>query len=235
MRVAQSIKAKLRSLSDKKQAAILQRFFKTGPGEYGEGDKFLGIKVPIIRKTVKPFLENITLNDIDELLHSDIHEERFAALAALVDRYQQAKTAGERKRIFDYYIEHIPYINNWDLVDVSAPHIVGHYLFDKEKDILFTLAKDSLLWRRRVAVLATFYFIRQNQFQYTIKLAKQLLNDKQDLIHKAVGWMLREIGKRDKKIAVNFLDKYHAKMPRIMLSYAIERFEPELKQKYRKK
>lgn len=235
MEISKSIKAQLRALADKKQAVVLQRFFKTGLGEYGEGDKFLGVKVPIIRKTIKPFLKDISLDDINDLLYSDVHEERFAALVALINGYQKSTTETERKRFYDYYIDNISRINNWDLVDISAPHVVGHYLFDKDRHLLYSLASDSLLWRRRVAIVSTFYFIRQNQFHDTLKITKQRLNDKEDLIHKACGWMLREVGKRNENLLIEFLGKYHQKMPRIMLSYALEKFNPEVKNRYRKK
>ncbi len=218
-----------RKQKNPEKALVLQRFFKTGPGDYGEGDKFHGIVVPIIRKFSKKYIE-LSMSDLEKVIQSQWHEERLLALLILVLQYQRTDDIKTQKKIYQFYVKHQKFINNWDLVDLTAPHIVGHFLFDKDKSVLIKWADSKLLWRRRVAVLATFYFIRQNQFNETLKLAKQLLKDKEDLMHKSVGWMLREIGKRDVKVLENFLQKYRSKMPRTMLRYAIEKF-PEKKRK----
>ena len=218
-----------RKQKNPEKSLILQRFFKTGPGEYGNGDKFHGIVVPITRKFSKKYID-LSMPDLEKLIQSKWHEERLLALLILVLQYQRSQDLKTQKKIYQFYIKHQKFINNWDLVDLTAPHIVGHYLFDKDKSVLTNWANSTLLWRRRVAALATFYFIRQNQFNETLKLAKQLINDKEDLIHKSVGWMLREVGKRDVRALENFLNKYSKKMPCTMLRYAIERF-PEKKRK----
>ncbi len=218
-----------RKQKNPEKALVLQRFFKTGPGDYGEGDKFHGIVVPIIRKFSKKYIE-LSMSDLEKVIQSQWHEERLLALLILVLQYQRTDDIKTQKKIYQFYVKHQKFINNWDLVDLTAPHIVGHFLFDKDKSVLIKWADSKLLWRRRVAVIATFYFIRQNQFNETLKLAKQLLKDKEDLMHKSVGWMLREIGKRDVKVLENFLQKYRSKMPRTMLRYAIEKF-PEKKRK----
>ncbi|MBF0532176.1 MAG: DNA alkylation repair protein [Candidatus Omnitrophica bacterium] len=219
-----------RTLADPEKAKILQGFFKTGPGEYGEGDIFLGITVPKIRafaKTQKP----LSLEAIASMLYSVYHEERLLALILLVNRFKKSDETG-RQIIFDLYVRHTPRINNWDLVDLSAPYIVGPFLFNRPRKALYALADSADLWERRVAIVATFAFIRNNDFTDTLKIAAKLLNDKADLIHKAVGWMLREVGKRDQKILEDFLKTRYLKMPRTMLRYAIERFEEKHRQAY---
>lgn len=221
------LKSELESRANSETAVVLRRFFKTGPGEYGEGDLFLGIKVPELRNLSKKY-HNLQLVNVSTLIKSLIHEERFTALLILLERYKQAKETCVRETIYDFYIANMRYINNWDLVDISAPHIVGHYLFDKDKSVLTSWAQDKNLWARRIAIIATFYFIRQNAFQDTLAIAFILLNDKEDLIHKAVGWMLREISKRHLLTAEKFLVEHYKIMPRTMLRYAIERF-PEIK------
>lgn len=222
-------KQELKKLSNPKQAKILQRFFKTGKGEYGEGDIFLGIKVPAQRK-VADYFEQLSLKDIEKLLESKIHEHRLTALFILIKRYEKT-TKQEKKMIFDFYLRNTENINNWDLVDISAPKIIGSYLLEKPKSILYKLAKSKNLWERRIAILSTLAFIRNNKFDATLKISAILLNDNHDLIHKAVGWMLREIGKRNLAVEEKFLQKYYLKMPRVMLRYAIERFD-EKKRKY---
>lgn len=218
----------LKKLGNLEKKAILQRFFKTGKGQYGEGDVFLGITVPAQRQLIKNYL-NLTCYDLEILLNSKIHEERLSALLILLEQYKKAVKQNlpkEQKLIYEYYLNHAQKnnINNWDLVDLSAPHIVGHYLFDKDKQILQQMVLDKNLWLRRIAMLATFYFIKQNEFSETLALAKKLLQDKEDLMHKATGWMLREIGKRDFNTAEKFLLQHYKNMPRTMLRYAIERF-----------
>ncbi len=223
------LKKELKELSDPKQAEILQRFFKTGKGEYGEGDIFLGIKVPVQREVANKFGE-LFLEDIEKLLNSKIHEHRMTALFILIRQYKKGSES-EKNKVFNFYLKNTKNINNWDLVDISAPKVVGDYLLNKPRNILYKLAKSDNLWERRIAIISTFTFIRNNKFRDTLKIAEILLNDKHDLIHKAVGWMLREVGKRDQKTEEEFLQKYYLKMPRVMLRYAIERFE-ERKRKF---
>lgn len=225
MSIISRLHAELQHMADKEKALILSGFFKTGVGEYGEGDQFLGIKVPDLRKVAKRFCA-LNLVDLKKLLYSKIHEERMIALLILLSQYQKAKDdAPFAARIYDFYVSNMRQINNWDLVDLSAPNIVGHYLFTRNKAVLKTWACADNLWVRRVAMLAPFYFIRQGEFKDALVVAKSLLNDKEDLIHKAVGWMLREIGKRDLAVEEAFLQQHYHKMPRTMLRYAIERFE----------
>lgn len=216
------LKKDLKKLSSRQKAKNLQRFFKTSKGQYGEGDKFIGVVVPDIRKVAKQY-SDLSLKQVSELLHSQIHEERLCALLILVIQYQ-AGDSKKQKQIFDLYLKNYKYINNWDLIDLTAPRIVGAYLADKPKDILYKLAHSKNLWQKRVAILSTFQFIYYGQSEETMKIAKILLHDKHDLIHKAVGWMLREVGKRcDEKILLDFLDKNYKTMPRTCLRYAIER------------
>jgi len=221
------LKKELKAKANLKKAKILQRFFKTGPGEYGEGDVFLGIVMPEIRKLVKKY-SDIEIKEIIKLLPSKIHEERLTALLIMVKKFQNAE---DKEEIYNLYLKNTEYINNWDLVDLSAGKIIGDYLLGKSKSILYKLAKSESIWERRISIIATFNFIRNNKFTETLKIAKILLNDEHDLIHKAVGWMLREIGKRDLKTEEKFLKKYYKKMPRVMLRYAIEKF-PEKKRKH---
>lgn len=226
------IKKRLKHLANKEKAEILQRFFKTGPGEYGEGDVFIGVKVPDLRKVAKNF-QDIAIKDVIVFLESAIHEERLLALLILVSKYvKENETA--KKEIYKLYLKKITFINNWDLVDVTAQHIVGDYLMDKNKEPLYSLANSEDLWERRIAVMATFCFIKRERYEDTLKIAKILLNDKEDLIHKAVGWMLREIGKRDMVIEEAFLKKHYKEMPRTMLRYAIEKFPEPRRQQYLK-
>lgn len=221
-----NVKKALEEYANPEKAKLLQRFFKTGKGEYGEGDVFLGIMVPEQRKVAKEY-SNIGLNEVQELLQSKIHEHRLTALFILVIKYNKTKS----KQIVDFYLENLHSINNWDLVDLSAPKILGDYLIDKDRAILFELSCSRNLWEKRIAILATAAFIRNNDFEGTLKISEILLNDSHDLIHKAVGWMLREIGKRDQKVEEEFLRKHYKKMPRTMLRYAIERFDKD-KRKY---
>lgn len=229
MTTLKKFKQELLALANSKKALILQRFFKTGKGDYGEGDKFLGIIVPLQRQLIKSYT-HLKFEDLKILLNSQLHEERLSALFILVHQYKKAATKETKKRIYQFYLAHTHRINNWDLVDLTAPHIVGHYLFDQEHDILYRLAKSKNLWERRIAIVATHYFIRQNHHQPTLAIAELLLKDQEDLIHKATGWMLRELGKRDLKSLETFLQKHHCQMPRTMLRYAIEKF-PEKRRK----
>jgi 3-methyladenine DNA glycosylase AlkD len=225
---APELQTRLRSLGSPRDAAFLARFFKTGPGEYGEGDVFIGVRVPTIRKVAKEF-RALPLPELQCLLHSPIHEERLAALVILV--MQAAKRdADARRQIYNLYLANTRYVNNWDLVDISAPHLVGAYLEDHSRKPLYRLAASSWLWDRRISILATFHFIRQGDFGDTLRIAEKLLSDNEDLIHKAVGWMLREVGKRDRDALERFLQKHRRAMPRTMLRYAVERF-PERKRR----
>lgn len=227
------IKKDLSKLKDPKKAKILARFFKTKKGQYGEGDKFLGIKVPEQRKIAKKH-SGLTLKQLQNLLNSNIHEYRLTAILVLVDQYQKAEK-NQKEKIISFYLKNTKNINNWDLVDLSAPKILGNYLFDKKRDILYKLAKSKSLWERRITILSTFAFIKKNDFKDALKISKTLLNDKHDLIHKAVGWTLREIGKKNQKLEENFLKKHYKIMPRTMLRYAIEKFSPEKRQFYLKR
>jgi len=222
------LKRELNKSIDLKRAESSKRFFKTGKGEYGEGDIFLGIKTINQRKIVKKYI-NLSFNEIKKLLKSKFHEYRQIALFILIGKYKKAGER-ERKKIFNFYLENYQGINNWDLVDISAPNIIGDYLLNKNKDILYKLAKSKNLWKKRIAIISTFTFIKNNKLNDTLKISKILLNDRHDLIHKAVGWMLRELGKRDQKAEEDFLNKYIKKIPRTMLRYAIEKF-PESKRK----
>jgi len=222
----EEIKKDLEIFANFEKANILQRFFKTKKGEYGEGDIFLGIVVPNIRKVAKRH-KDASLKDIRKHLYSKIHEERMCALFLLVEKYAEVDKQ-EKKKIFNFYVKNVKQINNWDLVDLSAPKIVGEYLLDKSKDILYKLAKSSNIWKRRVAIISTFSFIKKEKFTDTLKISEILLHDSHDLIQKAVGWMLREVGKRSLKDEEVFLKNHYKKMPRTMLRYAIEKF-PENK------
>ncbi|MBT3813826.1 DNA alkylation repair protein [Candidatus Woesearchaeota archaeon] len=219
--------------SDPVRAKHSQGFFKTGPGEYGEGDVFLGLTMPQIRVIAKKYFKEITLSFVQELVKSKYHEFRMCALVMLVYKYE--KDTDSRKEIYEFFLKNTAYINNWDLVDVTIPKTVGAYLVDNDRSILYKLVKSSSLWERRISVLATFAFIRLGDFKDSLKISEILLNDKHDLIHKAVGWMLREIGKRDEKILTGFLDQHYAEMPRTMLRYSIERLEEGKRKGYLKK
>jgi 3-methyladenine DNA glycosylase AlkD len=222
------IRAILQQLGDRRRAEVSRRFFKTGPGEYGEGDIFLGISVPELRELAKECPDLVT-EQAEQLLHSAIHEERLLALLLLVRLYAKG-TEAEKKRIYALYLNNTRWINNWDLVDASAPHIIGAYLRHRSKQPLYRLARSPLLWERRISIIATFHFIRHNEFAETLEIARMLLDDREDLIHKATGWMLREVGKRHLPSEEEFLHKYCHRMPRTMLRYAIEKF-PEAKRK----
>ena len=222
---------KLRSLADPAKAKTLSRFFKTGPGEYGEGDKFLGIVVPRIRRMVKEHRHAVH-GDVLKLLRSPYHEERLTALLILVEQYRCGDAAC-RKTIFELYLANIRQIDNWDLVDLTAPHIVGDQLYGGDSSLLTRLARSRNLWERRIAMLATHHFIRRGDSREALRIADLLLQDPEDLIHKAVGWMLREVGKRcSRKEECSFLDRHAAAMPRTMLRYALEHFPEGLRKRY---
>ena len=222
------IKYEMRKLANKKIAEHSQRFFKTGKGQYGEGDIFLGIRVPVLRKIAKKF-RRISLAEVSKLLESKFHEERLLSILMLVNLFKSGDE-DDQELIYELYLDKTKFINNWDIVDISAGNIVGAFLFEKDKAPLYRLVFSENLWERRIAIVATFYFIRNDEFDDTLKIAEILFTDKEDLIHKAVGWMLREVGKRVIEIEEEFLEEHYLKMPRTMLRYAIERF-PETRRK----
>jgi len=222
------IKKEIKEKENKEKARILQGFFKTGKGQYGEGDIFLGLSVGETRTIAKKHF-GIALNELQPLLESKIHEERLCALLILVEKFRKSEEK-EKKQIIDFYLNNTKNINNWDLVDLSADKILGEFLFDKNKDVLFKLAKSNKLWEKRISVLSTYAFIKRKRFKETLEISGLLLKDEHDLIQKAIGWMLREIGKRNLKTEEKFLKKHYKKMPRTMLRYAIEKF-PETKRK----
>lgn len=229
---AQDAQQRLRSLADPAVAAGSARFFKTGPGQYGDGDVFIGIKSPTLKTVAKEF-KALPLAEVECLLHSDIHEDRTLALVILVGQFTKADDA-TRKRIYDIYLANTGHINNWDLVDISAPQIVGDYLEDRSRKPLDRLAKSASIWERRISIVATHWFIRHGDFADTLRIAEKLLTDKEDLIHKAVGWMLREVGKRNVAVLEAFLGEHCRVMPRTMLRYAIERLPDEKRRAYLK-
>jgi len=223
---------RLRELGDSGIAAHSRRFFKTGTGEYGEGDRFLGIRVPVIRKCVKEY-RTISLQDTVELLKSPFHEARLLALLMLVAKYSAAKKNAERGAIYRTYLKHTEFINNWDLVDSSAEHIVGVHLFSRDRRPIYRLVRSSGLWERRIGIMSTFHFVKREDFSDTLAIAELLLGDREDLIHKAVGWMLREVGKRNHESEERFLAKHYKQMPRTMLRYAIEKLPETERLAYR--
>jgi 3-methyladenine DNA glycosylase AlkD len=226
---AAQLRRMLEAAGDPEKAVFHQRFFKTGPGEYGEGDRFRGVKVPVLRKLCREY-QSLATSEVVALLKSDFHEDRLLALIILVRQFERGDDA-DKKRIYDLYLANTKYINNWDMVDCSAPNIVGAYLRDRSRLPIHRMAKSTNLWERRIAALATFHFIRHNEFDDCLRVAKTLLTDEEDLIHKAVGWMLREIGSRDIAVEEEFLRLHYKTMPRTMLRYAIEKFsEPKRKQ-----
>lgn len=230
------IKNELRRLGSAEKAVQCGRFFKTGKGEYGEGDKFIGVTVPDQRAVARKFVKKLTMAEVFELLRSEIHEHRLTALFILVDQYKKAADKA-KKEIYELYLKNWKYVNNWDLVDSSAHKIVGEYLLKNpaEREILYTLAHSKNLWEKRIAIISTFTLIRAKQFDEALKIAEIMLKDEHDLIHKAVGWMLREVGNRDHSTEKKFLDKHYKEMPRTMLRYAIEKFPPAEKTFYMKK
>jgi 3-methyladenine DNA glycosylase AlkD len=229
---ATDIETHLRQLGDETTAAVQRRFFKTGLGEYGEGDSFVGLKVPALRQLARQY-QHLDLAEAEALLHSLLHEGRLLALLILVRAFQKGDN-NCRKDIYELYLANIAQVNNWDLVDASAEHIVGGYLSSRGRRPLDRLARSAVVWERRIAVLATFHFIKRHDFVDLFRLAKALLADKHDLMHKAVGWMLREVGKRDQAAEESFLCLHYRRMPRTMLRYAIERFPEERRQQYLK-
>jgi 3-methyladenine DNA glycosylase AlkD len=218
----------LRELGNPEDAKFLQRFFKTAPGQYGAGDKFLGIRVPATRALARE-LHDLSLDDIAALLTDEWHEARLLAVILLSNRYAKG-SASERDEIFALYVANAKRVNNWDLVDSSAANIVGAHLATRKRDLLVKLAGSKNLWERRIAIVATLYFIRNDEFDDTLRIARALMHDDHDLIHKAVGWMLREVGKRDQEVLEQFLEQHAHELPRTALRYALERMTPAKKQ-----
>ncbi|MBP3192059.1 DNA alkylation repair protein [Natronogracilivirga saccharolytica] len=226
-----SLQLALREHASESDTRQLSCYFKTGPGEYGEGDRFIGVRVPVVRKIARKYQKSASLSDVQELLTSPVHEERLLALIILIHKYNGAPEH-IRESIYAMYLNHTRYINNWDLVDTSAEHIVGAHLYNRPRQPLYELAASDSLWDRRIAIMATFHFIKKNEFGDTLKIAEMLVADTEVLIHKAVGWMLRETGKRDRPAEEEFLKKHRLRMPRTMLRYAIEKFPEDLRQWY---
>lgn len=232
LNVLTEIKATLNKLSTVPISRV-SSFYKTGAGEYAEHDKFIGVRVPDLRKIAKKY-NDLTLNEIQVFIESPINEERLLALLILINQYVKSGV-DVKEELYQYYMKNIKHINNWNLVDTSAHLIIGATLLEKNKDILISLAKSKNMWERRISIVSTWYFIKNNKVIWTFKIAEVLLRDKEDLIHKAVGWMLREAGKHDKDMLIKFLDKHLFEMPRTMLRYSIERFPENLRKEYLKK
>lgn len=226
----ESLTHEMERIANPQQAAFFSKFFKTGKGEYGEDDVFLGLSVPQQRTLAKKY-KTLALDDIQRLLESPFHEHRLTALFILVHQYQKVNTKGQ-ENILRFYLRNLEHVNNWDLVDSSSYAILGHYLLEKPKEPLYTFAQSKNIWERRIAIVSTFYFIRKGEYTPTLKIATLLLNDKEDLIHKACGWMLRELGKKDETALRKFLNENGKRMPRTMLRYAIERFDEKTRKKY---
>jgi 3-methyladenine DNA glycosylase AlkD len=224
----------LKKVADAKKVAVLSHYFKTGRGEYGEGDVFLGVTVPKQRIIAKKYYRQIHLASLAKLLESRVHEHRFTAMEMLVFKYENAKDKKEKKEIFNFYIKNRAGINNWDLVDTSAPYIIGDYLAYRPRSLLYRLAKSKNLWDRRIAVVSNYLFIKNGDFVDICALAEMLMNDPHPLIHKVCGWMLREMGKKSEFVLLGFLNEHYESMPRIMLNYATERLPKKLKRTYTK-
>lgn len=227
---AETLMAELDSCTSPSDAEFLQRFFKTQNGEYAEGDVFIGLRVPLTRKIASKYKE-LSLKEIEKLLESPIHEHRLAGLVIMVEQAKRTKDQGLRK-LYELYLKRTDRVNNWDLVDISCRDIVGKYLYDKNRKPLYRMAKSKDLWERRISIVSTWWFIRENDLVDTWKISEMLLNDDHDLIHKAVGWMLREAGKRDESQLIAFLDKHADEMPRTMLRYSLEKLNPVDKRHY---
>ncbi len=228
----ENIQKQIKRLGNKEYAARLRKYFKTWKGEYGEGDRFLGIQVPVLRKIARKY-RKISIGEVSELVKSQFHEERLFSLLVLVESFKRANDK-DKKIIYTLYLSNTKFINNWDLVDASAGHIIGAYLLTRDKKPIYVLARSKNIWERRISIMSTSYFMKYNRFVDTLNIAEMLLGDEEDLIHKAVGWMLREIGKRDFELEERFLGKYYKSMPRTMLRYAIEKFPEERRKIYLK-
>lgn len=234
MKTIQAVKDELESYKNDEKAEFLPRYFKVTPGGYGEGDRFIGVTVPLQRKVARKYYRDITLDEVEILLKEPVHEYRLTALFLLVLKYEKAKDQEEQKTIVDLYLNNTSYINNWDLVDSSADKILGPYFIEREKDLLYEFARSDDLWKQRIAIITTFHFIRNGDYDNTFNIAGILLKNKHDLIHKAAGWMLREVGNRDFAAEFNFLKEHYRKMPRTMLRYAVEKFDEDLRQRFLK-
>ena len=231
------VKDLLQKKSNKEYIKKCQRFFKTGKGQYGEGDVFIGVRNPEIRSIVKETWKEINLEEIDVFIKSDIHEERLFSVLSLVEKYQKTKIKSEKLKYINFYLKNTKRINNWDLVDLSAYKILGNGIYNKflNKKILYELSNSENLWEKRISIISTKFFINNYKFLDTLKICEILINDKHDLIHKATGWMLREVGKKNQRLLLDFLDKFYDKMPRTMLRYSIEKLEEKLRIYYLKK
>jgi len=231
------LEKRLKELANPEKAKLLQGYFKTGKGEYGEGDIFLGLVMGENRMLAREF-RDMSLEDIADLLKQDVHEKRMIGVLILVDKFNRARKKGDSevmKKVYDFYLKNARRVNNWDLVDLSAPHVVGGYLLDKkDRTVLYELVKSDNLWERRISILGTFSFIRVEDFDDCLKISEMLLKDGHDLIHKAVGWMLREVGKKDVGVLEKFLKKHYHEMPRTMLRYSIEKFDENVRKRYLK-
>jgi len=216
------------------KAFFLPGFFKTGPGEYGEGDQFLGVSVPDQRQIAKQLFKEISLEDLSQLIQNPFHEVRLTGLLALVYRFEKTHFEASQKELVDFYLAHLDFVNNWDLVDSSCYQILGHFYWKKDKSLFYELADSGQLWRQRIAMISSFYWIKKGEFADGLALAEKLKNHPHDLMHKAVGWMLREIGKRDFEVELDFLKKHYQTMPRTALRYAIEKFPEGLRQDFLK-
>ena len=221
------------ALRDDSQVEGLSRFFKTGPGQYGEGDRFLGIKVPRVREAVKRVWKECTFYDLEECIQSEFHEVRLAALLVLIQIFKHAGTDTGKQQCVDFYLKNTIYINNWDLVDLSCYELLGRWLMNRDRQLLYDLARDGgSMWEQRIAIVSCMAFVRKGEFDDCLAIADILLNHEHDLIHKAVGWLLRETGKHDEKVLVDYLAPRYKTMPRTTLRYAIEKFSPEVRRKY---
>lgn len=232
--LTEEIRAALNDKINPAKAAFLPKFFKAIPGGYGEGDFFMGISVPDQRKFAKEFYKEISLPELSELLKDRFHELRMTALFMLVYKYEKLKEDSARKELVEFYLAHLDGINNWDLVDSSCPQILGHYFFKREKTLFYEFADSGNLWRQRIAMLSSLYWIKKGEFSDALALAEKLLNNRHDLMQKAVGWMLREIGNKDFNVEYEFLRKHYQSMPRTALRYAIEKFPEEMRQDFLK-
>lgn len=234
MAIAAQIERAIQQASCPEKVPVLQRYFKTGKGQYGEGDVFAGVSVPAQRQIAKGFHKEAAATDIQKLLQSPVHEHRLTALLLLVLQFQKAKKEKNKEELVSLYLANLEGVNNWDLVDSSAPYILGAYLFNKPKTLLYEFATSGHLWKQRIAIVATYYFIKKEQYEDTLAIAKLLLHHPHDLIHKATGWMLRKVGNRNKETAVEFLAMHYQTMPRTALRYAIEKLEPQLRLQFLK-
>ncbi|OBS11985.1 DNA alkylation repair protein [Elizabethkingia miricola] len=233
--IGQQIEEALQMLSTPERAVQMPRYFKTGKGEYGEGDIFYGVSVPDQRSVAKEFYKDISMEELSEVLKSEVHEMRLTAILILVAKYEKAKSSTEKRKLVDFYLDHLEYVNNWDIVDSSAHKILGDYAFHNgEEGILYRLSSDENMWKKRVAVVGSFWFIKNRHYELTQNLVLNNLKHPHDLMHKANGWMLREIGKKDESVMLDFLNKHYKEMPRTSLRYAIERLDEDLRQDYLK-